>query len=224
MNMLLSNLLLTWCMARISKCIVAIITVILAISVFTLVGNAFAQTIPKLSVPEFALEILVVSGGLEIGVQNQYVISNGYDHPWIFYDFRYKWHESENWYYFKLDPSKEGQYIAETGTTGVTRIVVHLNRFYEILGSSNSYQLEMQIRAINGYSNYTSSVPQYGIDPNDYPVVVVNASDWSQTQTIEIPASSIMPTPSPSVPEFSWLMTLSLFILILSFVVLIRKR
>ena len=211
-------------MARISKCIVAIIIVILAISVFTLVGNAFAQTIPKLSVPEFALEILVVSGGLEIGVQNQYVISNGHDHPWIFYDFRYKWHESENWYYFKLDPSKEGQYIAETGTTGVTRIVVPFDRFYEILGSSNSYQLEMQIRAINGYSNYTSSVPQYGIDPNDYPVVVVNASDWSQTQTIEIPASSIMPTPSPTIPEFPYLTTIPLLLSVLAVALAFRIK
>lgn len=161
----------------------------------------------------------------KLGFKNQYVIYNGHHYPWIFYDFRYKWCESENWYYSELDPSKESQYIAETGTTVVIRIVVPFNGFYEVLGSSNSNQLDMQIRAINGYSNFTAPfiapIP-YVIDPSDYPVIVVNASDWSQIQTIDIPASNFLPT--PSVPEFSWLIILPLFILILSFIVLIRNR
>ena len=195
-------------MARISKCIVAIITVILAISVFTLVGNAFAQTIPKLSVPEFTLNNVdyVVGGGLQIEIQNQQLVFNGYEHEWTSFDIRYKWHESAGWH----NPEEEG-YLAETGTTGVTSIVYPFSYYYEILGSSNSSEIDFQIRAVNGYVN--SSLPFFPPNmgaPND-PFIVVSTSDWSNTQTIAISAESV--SPSPSVPEFPFLLAIPILLL-----------
>lgn len=202
---------------------------IIAMSCLTLLTSnpANAQVIPKLSIPEFTLKIVdsMVGGGLEVEVQNQYVIDNGHDYPWYFYDFRYKWHESDNWYHPEADPTKKGQYVPESGTVGVTRIVVPLNRYYEILGNSNSHLLDMQIRVINGYANFTDPViPPHGISFNDYPVIVVNTTDWSQIQTIEIPASSIPPTPSPSVPELSWLIVVPLLLSAFAIAIITRHR
>ncbi len=220
-------------MGGISKGFSLLLVVILAGSNLIIVESASAQTIPKLSTPGFTLRIVdyVVGGGLEIVISNQYVIDNGHDYPLIFFDFRYKWHESTNWIHPEPDPTKNGQYIIETGTTGVTRTIVPLNSYYEILGSSNSHLLDMQIRAINGYSNFTAPfvapIP-YIIDPNDYPVIAVNTSDWSNTHTITIPETSTStsptPNPTPTVPEFSWLMILPLFIFTLSVALLVRLK
>lgn len=84
------------------------------------------------------------------------------------------------------------------GTTGVTSMVGSINSYYEILGSSNSHQLDYQIRAINGYLNSTAPfVPPIGIEPNDSPVIVVNTSEWSNTHTITLP-NYVPPTTTPN--------------------------
>jgi hypothetical protein len=144
-------------------------------------------------------------GGLEIKVQNQPVIANGHDTAGIFYDFRFKWHESTEWYHTEQDTTKwERQYIGETGTTGVSQMVSSPNSYYELLGDTSSHQLDYQVRAINGYLNESVPfAPSIGIDPNDTPVVVVNTSEWSDTVTITLPdykplettpTTTIMPT------------------------------
>ena len=57
-------------MARISRCIVAIIAVILAISVFTTLSAGSSQTMPKPSVPEFTAEYVVRSYDVPVTYEN----------------------------------------------------------------------------------------------------------------------------------------------------------
>ncbi len=182
------------------------IVVILAVSSLLIVTSTFAQTIPKPSVPEFVLKVDDDNIRLYTEIQNQPVVPNGHDTAGIFYDRRVKWHESANWYHYEPDPTIwKRQYLAQIGTTGVTRTINSPNSYYEILGSTTSHQLDVQYRAINGYLNTTVPVaPPIGIEPGDCPVIVVNTSEWSDTVTITLPdykpeASTTIPRPTVTV-------------------------
>ena len=191
-------------MGKIGKTLASLLILLVAISGASLLAikPTTAQTTSTPSVPEFTLKIVdsMVGGGLQIEIQNQPVIPNGHDTTGIFYDFRYKWQESTSWYHPEPNPTKwERQYIEEIGTTGVTQMIGSINSYYQILGNSTSHQLDYQIRAINGYLNTTFPyVPPIGIEPGNYPVIVVSTSDWSPTQTITLPASSVLPNPTSS--------------------------
>ena len=178
-------------MDRLSKYLSLCLLVILATSSMIMVSSTTAQSVPTPSVPEFTLKItdIMVGGGLETEIINQPIIPNGHDSAWIYYDFRYKWHESTNWYHHEPDPTKwERQYLSQVGTTGVTRRIGSPNSYYEILGSSTSHQLDVQIRAINGYAKEgIPYAPPIGVEPGDNPVIVVNTSEWSETVTIILP-------------------------------------
>jgi len=195
-------------MGCLSKGLALSLILIMAISTLSLMmaKPANAQTTTP-SYPEFTLKIdnSMVGGGLQIEIQNQQIIPNGHSTAGIFYDFRYKWHESTNWYHPEPDPTIwQRQYIEEIGNTGVTTLVDSPNSYYEILGSTSSQQLDMQIRAINGYQNTTYPwVPPIGIEPGNNPIIIVSASEWSPTQTINLPASSVSPNPTSSPTQTS---------------------
>ena len=186
------------------KALTPILIAVLALSSLVIVGSVCAQSIPKPSVPEFTLQ-LEDDWWVRVIVQNQPIIPNGQDNAWIFYDVRYKWHESANWYH-PSESNSEGNYIGEMGTSGTTEWVISTNSFYELLGMSDSNQLDYQVMAINGYKNTTPTYggPPIGHEPGDYPVVIVNTSGWGETQTISISATPpLSPEPKPSVPEFT---------------------
>jgi hypothetical protein len=186
-----------------SKLASVLLIELLAVSSLVMVGSVFAQSTAKPSVPDFTLQ-LEDGWWVRVIVQNQPVASNGHDSAWIFYDVRYKWRESANWYH--PSESNSGNYIGEMDTSGTTEWVMSVTTFYELLGTSDSNQLEYQIRAINGYKNTTPAYggPPLGHDPGDYPVVIINTSGWSETQTISIPATPpSSPEPTAPVPEFT---------------------
>jgi hypothetical protein len=180
-----------------SKSWALLLVAVLTVSSLLMVASAFAQSIPKPSVPEFTLQ-LEDNWWVRVIVQNQPIIPNGHDSAWIFYATRYKWHESTNWYPTE-SISNDGKYVGEMGTSGTTEWVISTNSFYELLGMTTSHQLDYQILAINGYKNTTLPYdgPPIGVEPGDYPVVIVNTSGWSNTQTITIPESQT-PMPSPA--------------------------
>jgi hypothetical protein len=185
----------------VSKRATLLLIAVLAVSSLIMVESAFAQSTPKPSVPEFTLQ-LEDNWWVRVIVQNQPIILNGHDSAWIFYDVRYKWHESANWYPPE-SISNNGKYISQLGTSGTTEWVISTNSFYELLGMPNSNQLDYQIRAINGYKNTSLPYgPPIGHEPGDYPVIIVNTSDWSNTQTISIPEGQT-PTSSPPPTPYS---------------------
>lgn len=168
---------------------------------FSLVAGAYvAQAIPKPSVPEFTLQI--VDYGVQMAIQNQPIIPNGYDTADIFYNIRIKSHDSENWVNTTVpNPSQDIRgYIGEIGTSGSTVIQKDFNGINTLLGlSDDSHQIDYQVEAINGYLNTTPAyAPPIGFDPDSTPVIVVNTSGWSNTQTITIPGSSASLSTSPT--------------------------
>ena len=169
---------------------------ILALTSLVVVDSAFAQSNSIPLVPEFTLQ-LEDNWWVRVIVQNQPIIPNDYDSAGIFYTARYKWHESANWYPPE-SIKNNSKYIGQRGNSDTTEWVISTNSFYELLGASNSNQLDYQILAINGYKNITYPYgPPIGQEPGDYPVVIVNTSGWSNTQTITIPEGQT-PTPSPA--------------------------
>jgi hypothetical protein len=79
--------------------------------------------------------------------------------------------------------------------------------------------IDVQIKALlaYGYLHYI----QVALPDQVYDYYSVTASDWSNTQTITIPAST---SPSPSVPEFSLLAVLPLFFSMLSIAIILKLR
>jgi hypothetical protein len=148
---------------------------------------------------------------VQMTIENQPIIPNGYDTANIFYNIRMKSHDSENWVNTTVpDPSKGIRgYIGEIGTSGSTVIVEGFNAINFLLGLPNgSHQIDYQVEAINGYLNTTPVyVPPIGVDPNSTPVIVVNTSGWSDTQTIMINDSSSTPnlstTANPNASDLS---------------------
>jgi len=189
-----------------SRSLALLLITVSVLSSLVIVNAVSVQSIPKPSVPEFTLKLVdyMVGGGIETQIRNQPIIPNGHDSAGIYFDTRFKWHESTNWYHPEPDPTKwKRQYISQIGTTGVTTLVGSSNSYYEILGNTTSHQLDVQYRAINGYLNESVPfAPPIGIDPNDTPVVVVNTSEWSETVTITLPdykPETYTTTPSPTI-------------------------
>jgi hypothetical protein len=183
-------------------------------SSLVMVQSGSAQSVPKPSVPDFTLQ--VDGNWLSVIVQNQPVIPNGQD-ALIAYDIRFKWRESPDWYRIGWIAT-EGHYIRQTARVdNITKWKNSIDTFYQLLGETSNPQLDYQVRAISGYldSSIMYSSPVSGVDPNSQPVIIVTASDWSETQTITLPAAlpSIAPTqsytntqPATTIPpEVDWL-------------------
>jgi hypothetical protein len=153
-----------------------------------------APSIPIPSVPQFTLKL--VNNEVQIIVQNQPTINDGYNSSDIFYAIRVKSHASDNWVNTtNPNPSQDVRgYIEEFGTSGHMLIVMSFDSFNSLIGLSNgSLKIDFQIEAINGYLNNSLSQIENRLS-NNTPVIIVNTSDWSSTQTITIPSSSLSPT------------------------------
>jgi hypothetical protein len=102
-------------------------------------------------------------------------------------------------------------------------------RYFAFLhGIPANAQIDFQVEALVGQNSTYWYVqhplfPQYG-GFHEPAIAYETASGWSNTQTITIGEISALPTPTPTVPEFSWLVILPLFLSLLSIVVFFRKR
>jgi hypothetical protein len=111
-------------------------------------------------------------------------------------------------------------HVDTQSTSGYTKVALPANS-YPANGT-----LDFRIKAWLGYyypgiSNGLASVPAWFLYPSP--------SDWSSTQSITIPENnnsptSQNPTPTPSVPELSWLVILPLLLSVFSVAVIVRHR
>jgi hypothetical protein len=222
-------------MANTSKCFSLLLVIFLAASSLIMVKSASAS-IPTPSVPQFSLQ--TVDGGVQMTIQNQPIIPNGQDTANIFYNIRIKSHDSSDWVSTTVPDPSQGirGYIGEINTSGSSVTFKDFGSINTLLGlSDGSHQIDFEVEAINGYLNATDLyIPPIGIDPNSTPVVIVNTSGWSGTQTVAIPGSSVSASASPSstssstpaAPEFPPLAILPLFASTLCILIVwkLRKR
>jgi hypothetical protein len=151
-----------------------------------------AQTIDKPSVPKFS--IVLLENGYQMDISNQPIIPNGHDTAGIFYDIRIKNHFAENWVHRTVPNATEAirGYIGEMGQSGNTTLTSDFKSIRLLLNlSSESQQIDFQVEAINGYLNTTDPYDlPIGVDSNSTPVIFVNTSGWSDSQTVTIPSTS----------------------------------
>ena len=114
--------------------------------------------------------------------------------------------------YYAGEPGQEGRYFA----------FLH--------GIPDNAQIDFQVEALLGHGSqkYVNDHPlaPYPIGHYESAIAFDTASGWSNTQTITIGEISASPTPTPTVPELSWLTILHLLIAVFSFLVvkLLRGR
>jgi len=206
---------------------------------------ANAQTNPKPSVPEFTVQCVdhsysipanttidpftgktvttpaqyIDNQTIEIAIKNQTIPNETY----MYFEIRVKGHYSQDWTNISLvqaNPRPEYTILtyAIDGNNAPDQFTSRLSQLSS--GGTADFQVQAQIVEYNT-TPYSQSIPVSA---------VISESDWSPTQTITIPASSVSPNPTltstPTVPEFPILTILLVFIAIslFSIVVLAKKH
>jgi hypothetical protein len=205
---------------------------VLAISSLMMVESAFAQTIPKPSVPRFDLKFqddsywvnstqYIQNQTIQIKIENQPVGNSEY----LLYLIDLKSHYEDKW-------NSTGASIWEDRQSQATLISYALkgnnasstfNGYLEFsIGDSVDFRVQAELLYYLG--------PPDGSNIQSGYLREVYRSDWSDTQTITIPETSTStsptpnPTPTPSVPELQTWMILPIFaVVILLSIAFVRK-
>ena len=224
-----------------NKNLATVLILTIAISSLSLltVKPASAQSIPKPSVPEFSVTIIsspadshFVNKTLELTITNQplthyYETSSGWNTT-FYYNVQIKTNQdnwSGNWStLYTIDelprPSKN-KYTVLSYPSGQPQAENLYSLGDRLLDLPPGSQIEFQVEAMIGYIHRD-------VKPLAPYLFTGEESGWSNTQTITIPATptilSLTPTPTPTVPEFSLLVILPLFISLLSVAGAIKLR
>ena len=168
---------------------VLLLIAVLTLSILAIVGSAFAQSLPKPSVPEFSAK--VVDNTLEVTIKNQPLTpyENG-SYPSLYYGFKFKdinamvgfWEYDP--IFFVGSSTYGGYYNASDSEFTVVSLSIEGYDF-------PSGQIEIQAIALvgNQYPTDMQNGTVYGFEGE--------ISDWSNTQTILI-SENQTPTPSPA--------------------------
>ena len=133
----------------------------------------------------------------------------------FFYNIRLKGHFSQDWGYYRYYNGSSDGNLREAYDSQYT--VIPIDSYLPSEG-----QIDVQIEALIGYEH--GVISPYGV-PVTARVITGEASGWSNTQTITIPETSTSLSPSPTVPEFSFLVVLILFVALpLITTILLRKK
>jgi hypothetical protein len=236
-------------MARLGKYLTVCLVVILVVTSTTqLTGNA--QTIPKPTVPEFTVRYAdnsydvptttsidpytgktitnqgyhVEKISTELSIKNQpftpFQLNVDGDSRTInlYYNIHIKGHYSTSWnYYQRYNGSSDGNLRQNYSSSYTT---VPINQYMPKEGA-----LDIQIEAMVGYEvGVISSVPGA---PGTARVIRGENSGWSNIQTVtigETTSNSTPQAPTPTIPEFSWLVIVPLLVSLFSVAVLVRYR
>ena len=208
----------------------AILTSILVIIflVEPMAESVYAQS-TKPSAPKFTIQ-MPNNSTIQLIVENQ-AFTNSSSVNSIVYYFRVKDHNSDLWL-------ESGNYNLQSNSkTTIISIppLPGMSLLNSILSSPllrNSTLLDFQIQAKTGYyaitqkPGYIPGAPTQPQSGDGYSEITFNpaeTSDWSNTQTVNLNQTSTTSTTS-TVPEFSWLIILPLFLSTILVLVLFRKR
>ena len=199
-------------MKRSTSLFVLLLTAVLTLSSTEIVGYAFAQSLPKPSVPEFTAK--VVDNTLEVTIKNQPLTTyeNG-TYQSLYYMFKYKDHNERvgfEYYdpvYFVLPSTYGGYYKASDSDFTVVSLSLEGRQF-------PSEQIDVQVIALvgNQYPTDLQGGSVYGFEG-----VVGN---WSDIQTVTFEENA-------DIPEFpSWTILIAglSVVLILSIIFLQRIK
>ena len=203
-----------------SKCATLLLIIVLTLSSLTLVESAFAQSIPKPSVPEFTVHLVGPSftrnttysldsntGQIvaNIGYTNKYsyvtlTIKNQPFNPSygsLYYNVQIKNQNTpyENWKVVTYD----GPNPKQTTDSDFTNMSLRIEGQWGVHSLAGT-QTDIQVQAMLGDFYYGHSNPPI----TSGFIFSGKTSDWSNTQTVSIPANiPLSPTPAPSSPPAS---------------------
>jgi hypothetical protein len=216
-------------MERIGKGFCLLLIVALVISMFVVVKPANAQSIPKPSRPEFTIqtETQANTTTITLTIKNQPFDAASQYPNGFFYNVAISV-DGKNWseLYHVEDASEWYPQQANSSTTVLT-FVAGETVYYPRDTSQGvgvipkSGEVAFQVQAMIGHRDRGAF--QNGFIPY---VLVGETSDWSNTQTITMPASSTSPSPTATstVPELSWLVILPLLFTVFAITMIIRLR
>ncbi len=184
----------------------------------------------------------VDNSSIEFTIKNQpfqsYNDTNG-NYNTLYYNFRFKGQYGDSWSNYPDLGHSYGRFSGlfpdvSASNSDYTVISIPLLALTAYATSTHSIpmgvKVDFQVQAIMGY---ISSTPT-GMLAGDFFSFEGNRSDWSNTQTVTLgntalssstPTSTASsPIPTPTVPEFSWLVILPLFAAMLFFAVILRHR
>jgi len=222
--------------------------VVLIILSIILVESAFAQPVPKPSVPEFSIVPVgppfdipptysfnsrtglfdanegyhIQYSTVNIIIKNQ-LFSNQSSNDNLYYNVRIRPHNYPDSYWQEIFYAGSDGYPVQTlaNYTTIPIAVEGSQAIGPIISTGATTNIEVE--AMIGHIGRNNTMIPY-----PYPYVFFGeTSGWSNTQTVTLPpkaALTVSPSPSPPVPEFSLYIILLLFISILTIVVLIKKR
>ena len=215
-------------MGTIGKSFALILILIMAISSVGLlaVKPVSAQSIPKPSVPQFTLN-LIDSSNIQIIIENQPLILT-LSNESLYYNIGVKEHNSDNW--IELYTNNRPDLPTLKGTIPIQSDSQNTTLDYPTYGYSKGTELDFQTIAMYGYYYIQEPASHDPLVPSQtaFGVLADGESGWSPTQTITIPASSNLPTSTPTVPEFpitsifSVLVVLSL--LVVTLITIIKRK
>lgn len=212
-----------------------LLAAILAVSSLIMVESASAQSIPTPAVPEFTLTLIssppdshFVNKTIELAIKNQPSFpKNGF-----FYNVRIRIND-DNW--GPLYPNNnsvpnqsDGEYTILSYSSGYLGVEYQYHLGYKVENLTADDKIDFQVQAMVG-SIHRVFNPNATNQLEMYPYIFSGGtSDWSNTQTITIPATptilSLTPTPTPTVPELSWLVIVPLLLSLLSIAMVLRHR
>ncbi len=239
-------------MRLLSKTVPLLFIAALAVSTVIMLTPTLAQTAPRPSVPEFTVNVVdhsyvvlastsidpytgnqithpsykVENKTVDVSIRNQAFTSINVDGntTGLFYIIRWKGH-FENWTgyyegndYFNINHVGDASRIWCIEASSSDYTVQSFSGFSDLPVGA---EIDFQVRAVVGF-NFL----YFGghIQPIGNVFHYVHESDWGNTQTITIVQSPTSPTPSPTVPELSWLVIIPLLLCVLFVSLAIRHR
>ena len=145
--------------------------------------------------------------------------------PDIYYNYRIKGHFGIEWSVCPLIDQGDGVWTTrETSPFTFVPIPTYAkatsSEYTEVKVDMQSLktgdQVDVQVQAISGT---IENAPNGG-----YQILTGQASDWSYTQTLTVPASNVSPTPSPTVPEIPVLAIVPLLLSVFAVAVLVKHQ
>jgi hypothetical protein len=234
-------------MGKTNKTYAICLTLIVFMSCLTLltVKPINAQTAPTPSVPKYTLQYVdgsydiptthtidpytgetITHQGYRVNQTNFEMVIENQLNPIdnLYYAIEVKGHYSTEWIsFFDLSESLPRQDPSTTQT--IIQLGILSEGGLDLEGAHKSINIpaggkeDIRVQALIGSigrnaSAFMAPYTFYGTE-----------SDWSPVKTITVPsASSISPTPSPTVPELSWLIAVPLLLLGLCVAVIVRHR
>lgn len=227
-------------MGKNSKRLILALTIIIALSITAVANNVSALPAPTASVPEFTVLFTdrsytipantsidpstgktitnpaqyINNKTIQISIKNQNISGISF----LQYEIRMKGHYMQEW--TNISSIKTNRQLEYT----VLNYAIHLNNasgnFTSYLdeispGDTVDFQAQAQI-----WIKRASGPDLFHVRYDD---ILWKATDWSSTQSITIPENNSS-SPTPTVPELSWLSILPLLVSVLFVAVMLRHR